>query len=163
MLDIVDENDQLLGTYSRDEVYANGLKYVRVIEVFIKNSDGKLWVPIRRSDKKIAPNGYDVGVGGHIEHGESELEAFRKEVSEEVGWDIDSLEWVALGKLGPKDGLNTISYIFEIKTDETPKLSADDFTSYEWLYPVELSDSIMAGHSAKSNILPLLKLVYGIS
>lgn len=159
MLDLVDADDKVIKTMSRDDIYAQDLKFVRVVEVFIRNSSGKLWIPVRLGSKRIAPGGYDVGIGGHVEHGETALEAFRKEVSEEAGWDIDDLKWHKLGKFGPKEKLNTISHVYEITTDTAPMLSADDFKSAEWLYPEEVISNINAGHPAKMNLVPLLRII----
>lgn len=163
VLDLVDENDQVIQTLTRDEIYAKDLKYVRVIELFIRNKDGKLWIPIRGLHKRIAPGGYDIGAGGHVEHGESYLDALRKEVAEELFWNIDDFEVKQLGKYGPKDGLNTISMVYEIETDTEPKLNPEDFISAEWITPKDLAVKIENGHPAKSNLLPLLKLVYSVS
>lgn len=162
ILDIVDENDNVIGTYPRAEIYERGLKYVRVVEAFIRNSSGELWIPIRREDKLIAPSGFDIGAAGHVEHGESYEEALRKEVMEEIGWDIDQLSIKPLGKYGPQYGLASVSQVYEIQTDETPPLNSDDFTSAEWLQPQELADRINAGHPAKSNLIALLRAIYDV-
>lgn len=163
LLDLVDQDDNVVGVFSRDELYARGLEnvnWVRVIEVFIKNSKGQLWVPIRIPTKRIAPNGFDVGVGGHVEHGETYDEAFGKELSEEVGWDAKQLDYKILGKFGPRDGLYTISQVYEIESDEAPVLNPEDFVSAEWMYPEEILMRIKEGHPAKMNLKRLLELVY---
>lgn len=162
ILDLVDENDQVFDTLPRDEIYANDLKHIRVIELFIRNKDGKLWIPIRGLHKRIAPGGFDVGAGGHVEHGESYEEALRKEVGEVLFWNIDEFKVVQLGKYGPKDGLNTVSMVCEIETGLEPTLNPEDFTSAEWITPSDLAIEITEGHPAKSNLLPLLKLVYKV-
>ena len=160
ILDLVNEDDEIVQTLLRDEIYANNMKYVRVVEIFIKNSEGKLWIPIRGSHKRIAPGGFDIGAAGHVEHGETYKEAMKKEVFEELYWNSDDFNVKEIGKFGPKNGLNTVSMVYEIETDIEPKLNPEDFTSAEWLTPVELSLKIKNGHPAKSNLLPLLKLVY---
>ncbi len=129
ILDLVDEDDKVINTLSRDKIYKNGLKYVRVVEGFIKNSSGKIWIPVRHGDKRIAPGGFDIGVGGHVEHGETYLQAFRKETQEELGWNIDTMNYRKVDKFGPKDGLNTVSMVYEIMTDTSPELNSDDFIS----------------------------------
>lgn len=162
MLDLVNENDEVIDTLPRDEIYDKGLEFVRVVEGFICNDRGELWLPVRGMHKRIAPGGFDIGVGGHVEHGETYLEAFRKETSEEVGWDIDMLKYREVGKFGPKDGLNTVSMVYEIKTNNSPELNPEDFTDAKWITPQDLADQIVAGHPAKMNLLLLLKLVYGV-
>ncbi len=166
ILDLVDADDNVIDTLSRDEIYTKNLyeQYcVRVIEVFIKNSKGQLWIPTRINTKRIAPGGYDIGVGGHVEHGETYLEAFKKEVYEEVGWNINDIVYKEIGKFSPKDGMyQTISAVYEIESEVAPEINSDDFSLAAWMYPQEVVDSIVAGHEAKMNLLPLLKLVYSV-
>lgn len=162
ILDLVDENDHVIDTRPRDEIYALGLKYVRTVDAFIRNDSGQLWVPIRQQNKTIAPGGFDIGAAGHVEHGESYDDAFAKEVHEELGWDVNRLVWRALGKYGPRDGLATVSQVYEIHTNETPPLNTDDFTGAAWLYPQEIAHKITAGHPAKSNLIILLQKIYKV-
>lgn len=162
MLNLVNENDEVYDIRSRDDVYAHGLQYVRVVDAFIRNEAGEFWIPIRTDDKVIAPGGYDTGAAGHVEAGESYEEAFRKEVFEELGWNIDDLEWKQLAKLGPKDGLATVSMVYEITTRDEPAANPDDFKAAEWMTLTALASRIKAGHPAKSNILPILANVYDV-
>lgn len=163
MLDLVDADDNLIKVVPRDEVYEKNLEFVRVIDAFISNAEGKIWIPTRHMQKRIMPGGFDMGVGGHVEHGETYLDAFRKEVKEELGWDIDSLDYREVGKFGPRDGLfQVVSTVYEIKSKLAPEINPDDFIEAEWLFPQEVADKILAGHPAKMNLLPLLKLVYGV-
>lgn len=162
ILDLVDEDDNVIDTLPRKDIYEQGLKYLRTVDAFIKNSKGQLWIPIRTDDKAYAPGGFDVGVGGHIEHGEEVIEALRKEVREEVGWDIDDLEYKELGKFGPREGMATFSHVYEIITNVTPPLNPEDFKSAAWMTPQEAADAIKAGHPAKSNLIVLLQNVYRV-
>ena len=45
ILDLVNENDEIIGNMPRSEVYAKNLNNFRVINCFIKNKEGKLWIP----------------------------------------------------------------------------------------------------------------------
>jgi isopentenyldiphosphate isomerase len=162
MLDLVNEDDEIIDTLSRDEIYLKALKFVRVVNVFIKNDQGEIWIPTRAAHKQIAPNGYDVGVGGHVEHGESYEAALAKEVKEEIGWDIASLEYREIGKYGPREGLSCVSMIYEINTNSQPELNPEDFSEAKWMTPGDLAQDIRDGHLAKSDLLPLLKIAYNI-
>lgn len=162
ILDLVNEDDEVIDTLSRDEIYLNDLKYVRVVNVFIKNDKGEIWIPTRTPHKQIAPNGYDVGVGGHVEHGESYEETFAKEVKEEIGWSIKTLRYREIGKYGPREGLGCFSMIYEIHSNEQPDLNPEDFSESNWMIPGDVVRSIQEGHLAKSDLLPLLKIAYGV-
>ena len=162
ILDLVNEDDDVIATLSRDEIYLKNLKYVRVVNIFIKNDKGELWIPTRAAHKQIAPNGYDVGVGGHVEHGESYEEAFAKEMKEEIGWDVKSLRYREIGKYGPREGLSCISMIYEVNSNTEPKLNLEEFSEASWMALDDVVRRIQDGHLAKSDLLPLLKIAYNV-
>lgn len=45
ILDVVNENDEVIGNMPRSEVCEKRLNNFRVINCFIKNNAGKLWTP----------------------------------------------------------------------------------------------------------------------
>lgn len=155
MLDLVDENNVVYDTRPRSEIYAKHLDYVRTIDALIVGNDGRLWIPLRTDDKVIFPNAFDVGVGGHIEHGMTDDETFRKEFQKEVGWDIDDFKWEKIGTYGPPDGFGTWSTIYIVHSDEDPVFNPEDFKSAERLSMDEIMTRIAGGQAAKDN-LPLI-------
>jgi len=70
-LDLVDLQDSVIGRKLRSEVYAEHLSNFRVVNAFVLNSKGELWIPRRTADKRIFPLCLDMSVGGHVESGES--------------------------------------------------------------------------------------------
>ena len=58
-LDLVDENDTVIGKKLRSEIYAEGLLNFRVINVFLINSKGQIWIPRRTASKAIFPSALD--------------------------------------------------------------------------------------------------------
>ena len=52
LLDLVDENDHVIGVMRRSEVYGKKLRNIRVINAFIVNSKGELWIPRRTAHKR---------------------------------------------------------------------------------------------------------------
>jgi len=52
LLDLVDRNDKVIGREKRSIVYAKRLSNFRVINAFIRNSQGELWIPRRTAVKK---------------------------------------------------------------------------------------------------------------
>ena len=82
ILDVVDGFDNIIGTIDRedyDQLLAQPDRFIRAADLLIMNEEGKLWVPIRTADKRIAPNGYDYGAGGHVESGEDYLSTIIRE------------------------------------------------------------------------------------
>jgi isopentenyldiphosphate isomerase len=134
MLDLVDENDNVIGQKTRSAIYAEKLSNFRVINAFVVNSRGQIWIPRRSSHKRIFPLCLDMSVGGHVESGESYEQAFKRETAEELNLDISKTGYRLLGKLTPeKHGVSAFMEVYEIKLDAVPDFNKDDFTEFFWL------------------------------
>jgi isopentenyl-diphosphate delta-isomerase len=161
-LDLVDENDVVIGKKLRSEIYIEGLRNFRVVNVFLKNSKGKLWIPRRTAHKAIAPLGLDLSAAGHVESGETYDDTFKREVREELNIDIAKIPHRMLGRVTPKDGFHCFEYVYEIMSDEIPEYNQDDFLEYFWLSPKEVVEKIEGGDLAKSDVAPLVKRFYHV-
>ena len=160
-LDLVDEDDQVIGRKLRSEIYAEGLSNFRVINAFIVNTKGELWIPRRALTKRIYPLCLDMSVGGHVESGEIYDQAFARETKEEVNLEIAKVPWRFLGKLTPRqDKVSAYMHVYEIQWNATPLYSLDDFVEDFWLTPRALLDRIAAGDRAKSDLPKLVKRFY---
>jgi len=156
LLDLVDENDQVIGTILRSKsmlVHREGRGYLRAAELFIRNTDGQLWIPRRSMKKSIAPGGLDYSASGHVASGESYEEALRREVKEELNLDIkwESLKLIhKFPPVGDEPKFFRAVYIYE--SDEVPDFNRDDFTEYYWLTPEELLTKLEASELAKRSL-----------
>ncbi len=159
-LDLIDADDKVIGRKLRSDIYAEGLKNFRVINVFLKNSKEELWIPRRTAHKATAPLALDFSASGHVSSGESYEEAFAKEVQEELNIDVSKVPYKELAYLTHKDGFDLFMKIFEIQSDETPQYNPDDFTEAFWLTPQELLRRIEKGDLAKTDIPTLVKRFY---
>ena len=160
-LDLVDENDNVIGKKLRSEVYAEGLSNFRVVNAFLVNSEGKLWLPRRGAHKRIFPSCLDMSMGGHVESGETYDFSFKRELSEELNIDADKTPWKLLGHLTPqKDGVAAFMNVYEIQTDQAPDYNPDDYTEYYWMTPQELFESIDKGEKTKGDLPKLVKIFY---
>ncbi len=169
MLDLVNENDEVVGAMERELIYQKGLLNLRdeegvsfrVIDAFIKNSEGKLFVPRRHPDKRLFPQRLDVSVGGHVTSGDSYDETFAKEAQEELNIDISHLKYKILGKMSPfTDGVSAFTTVYEIESDETPDYNPEDFIEHFWLTPKELMERIEGGDLGKGNLPKIVKKFY---
>ena len=86
-LDLVDANDNVIGRELRSVIYKEGVSNFRVVNGFIRNYQGDLWIPIRKSDKRIFPNAFDFSVGEHVESDEPYDDAFKRGMTEELNLD----------------------------------------------------------------------------
>ena len=83
-LDIVDENDIVVGQDTRENIHAKGLLH-REIHVWFVTPDGQMIFQHRAKDKDTYPDLLDATVGGHVEPGMSYEETAVKEMEEETG------------------------------------------------------------------------------
>ncbi|MFE4173097.1 NUDIX hydrolase [Streptomyces sp. NPDC056909] len=84
ILDIVDENDRVVGQAPRGEIYAKGLRH-RCVFVLVRDPEDRVFVHRRTAGKLAFPSLYDMFVGGVVGAGESYDDAALREAEEELG------------------------------------------------------------------------------
>lgn len=163
LLDVVDQTDIVIGKKPRSFFYEHGLSNFRVINCFLKNSRGQLWIPRRTAQKKLFPLHLDVSVGGHVQSGENYESAFIRELKEELNIDEFQISYQIVGYLTPhKNRVSAFMTVYEIVTDETPSFNQDDFIEAMWITPKSLRELIISGEPTKSDLPKLLKFIYNI-
>jgi isopentenyl-diphosphate delta-isomerase len=98
LLDIVDENDVIIGQDTRENVHKKGLLH-REVHIWFITPDGNIIFQHRAKDKDTYPDLLDATVGGHVEPGESYLDAAVKETMEETGLKLNQADLHELKKL----------------------------------------------------------------
>ncbi|PTA67914.1 NUDIX hydrolase [Deinococcus arcticus] len=160
-LDLVNERDEVVGTVTRGDAWARRLP-VRVVNAFVVNGAGQLWIPRRTPSKRVFPRCLDMSVGGHVERGESYEAAFRRETQEELNLDLDTVPWREVAAFSPFDTpLSAFMRVYEIRSDVAPAFNPDDFSGAEWLTPAEVLARIAAGDPAKGDLAELIRRCYG--
>ena len=164
LLDIVDVQDQVIGTMLRSQVYEKKMfKSIRSSWLMIKNQDGKLWIPRRSSRKKVLPNFLDGSVVGHVSSGETYEQTLIRETQEEINLDITNLPYKKLGKLNPnKDNSFCFSMVYELQVHNSFSLNynKDDFSEFFWLSPKEIFQKIKQGEKVKDTVQVVLQKFY---
>ena len=83
-LDVLDENGNYTGkSEERQVVHNDGLWHIHV-GVWIMNKKGELLFQKRSMEKKVNPGKWS-RTGGHVDSGETPLEAIQRETYEEIG------------------------------------------------------------------------------
>lgn len=98
MLEVVDENDKVIGLETREKVHREGLLH-REIHIWFITPEAEIVFQHRAKDKDTYPDKLDATVGGHVEPGISYDDTAIKECSEETGIDIDRSKLVLLTKM----------------------------------------------------------------
>lgn len=89
LIDILDENGNKTGeATTRKQIHEKGLWH-RIIVVSIIDKNGHILMQQRSMDKESNPGKWDVSVAGHVSSGQTSIEAAIREVSEEVGIEIN--------------------------------------------------------------------------
>lgn len=83
-LNIIDENDNVTGKDTRENIHKDGLLH-REIHIWIYNKKGEVLFQRRAKTKETNPNLLSVSVGGHVEIGDDYLRTAIKELEEETG------------------------------------------------------------------------------
>ena len=159
-LDLVNERDEVTGRVTREDAWARRLP-VRVVNAFLVNARGQLWIPRRTQTKRTFPGCLDMSVGGHVESGESYEQAFRRETREELNLNVDDLPWREIAAFSPfQTSLSTFMRVYELRADEAPAFNTADFSGAEWLTPAELLERVARGDPAKGDLAELVRRCY---
>ncbi|MCU0660452.1 MAG: NUDIX domain-containing protein [Candidatus Pacebacteria bacterium] len=128
MLEVIDENDTVIGLETRKKVHQDGLLH-REIHIWFFSPQGELIFQHRAKDKDTYPDKLDATVGEHVEPKMSYEETAIKECKEETGIDIDLNKLVFLTKMRKKS------------VDEATNLTNNTIRSqYAYLYEGAISN-----------------------
>lgn len=142
-VDVVNENDEVVGSTSKQEAHEKSLLHRTVISEVI-NSNGR-WTLVKQSSDRQDTGQYVSPIGGHVVSGESEDEALKREAEEEYGLKGE-FKFQLKGKkifnreiLGRKE--NHYFILYEIYTDKEPILN-EESVGYETFSMDELKASL---------------------
>jgi 8-oxo-dGTP pyrophosphatase MutT (NUDIX family) len=98
VLNIVNDNDVIIGEQSREEIHRSGLLH-REVHVYFITPKREIIFQQRALDKDTFPGLLDATVGGHVEIGQSYKETALKESEEETGIKINPEDLVLINKI----------------------------------------------------------------
>lgn len=101
LLEVVDNEDQVIGLETRGKIHQEGLLH-REIHVWFITPNGEIIFQHRAKDKDTYPDLLDATVGGHVEPKMSYEETAIKECLEETGLNIDLRKLFFLKKMTKK-------------------------------------------------------------
>jgi isopentenyldiphosphate isomerase len=138
ILDIVDENDEVVGQARRGDAYARGLRH-RAAFIQVRDARGRLFVHRRTPTKLVFPSLYDMFVGGVVGAGETYDDAALREAEEELG--VSGLPRpVFLFKFLYDDGAGQTwwSAVYEARCDLPVNPQAEEVAWYGFLPEAEV-------------------------
>lgn len=100
-LEIINENDEVIGLESRKIVHQKGLLH-REIHIWFMTLSGEIIFQHRAKDKDTYPDKLDATVGGHVDPGMTYDETALKEGKEETGINLDLSKLKLIKKMRKK-------------------------------------------------------------
>ncbi|WP_223033420.1 NUDIX hydrolase [Hanstruepera marina] len=96
-IDIVDKNGEPTGqTALKSEIHSKGF-YHNTAHVWLYTATGDILLAQRAASKAICPLLWDVSVAGHVDAGETIIEAAIRETQEEIGLTLNESELHKIG------------------------------------------------------------------
>lgn len=87
---LIDQDGQVVGRAARAYCHGGSMALHPVVHLHVMDREGRLYLQKRSMKKDIAPGRWDTSVGGHVDYGESLLEAVKREAREELGVGINN-------------------------------------------------------------------------
>ena len=114
-LDIVNDQDEVIGRATRKEVYQKRLQH-RIVHVLIFNKQDEMLLQLRAKTVSFCPLHWSTAVGGHVQTGESYEEAADRECVEELG-KTTKLEFFSKDRY-QIEGVKKFLVVYKAKTDQ---------------------------------------------
>lgn len=141
LLDLVNDQDQVIGQIGRYEALSKGIKNIRVAHLFVFTPEGKIIVPVRSANRKMYPNCYDFSTSGYVGAGESYDEGIKRETEEELG--ITGVNLEPIGHLSPNElGTSSFSMIYRLVYDGELNYDKKGIAEILQLEPQEIAERI---------------------
>lgn len=138
----VNDNDKVVGQGPIQDYVRLGY-CARVSKVFITNGVGQLLIQKRSKKVVSSPSKWDQSAAGHVDKGESYLQAAKRELFEEMGINAVDLKEIAEYQTSDDhpDGLNKrFFHIFTGSYDGEVKIDKKEVSDYRWISLMKLEE-----------------------
>lgn len=150
-LTILDTQGNACGQRPRSIVHAQGLRH-GVIHLWVFGKQGAemgLWLQRRALDRPLYPGWYDLAATGHIDAGETPLEAVLREAQEECGLRLCAADVIGLERsfhqkyARPDGGLDDeIAHIFIHKIEEPVFCTGPEVMEMRWVSCAAFAEAV---------------------
>jgi len=132
---VVNEKDEVIGTMPRDKAHRDGTPH-RIAVIYLENDKGEILAQIRKNGRT------DHSAAGHLDPGESYLDAAKRELREELGVENIELKEIGTGKSLDVNELKGIrvTHVFKVfvAKAEPKELQKEEVSSVYWKKPLEI-------------------------
>lgn len=133
---LVDEKNNILGTMPKAKVHHKETPLHRAFSVFLFNKDGKLLIQQRSRKKKTWPLAWSNSCCGHPKLNESNIDAAKRRIKEELGIGVENIEEAAYYRYKfSKDGImeNEICPILMGTVENEININKDEVEAVKWI------------------------------
>lgn len=132
---LVNENDEQIGLMEKIEAHKKALLH-RAFSVFVYNNEGEIMLQQRALSKYHSPGLWTNTCCSHQKEGESNIEAGKRRLMEEMGFTTDLEETISFIYKAPFDnGLSEHEYDYILigKYDDEPNINPDEVAAWKWM------------------------------
>lgn len=140
VVDVVDENDNVIGTSTKGEVNSNPSLWHREICVIIYDNQGRVLVQQRSKNKKHNPLVWTLSVAGHVPSGETYERAAHRELKEELGIGTELNVYEKQAFHLPTETQIITSYLGKFPQGETITINKNEVETYRFVSEGELEE-----------------------
>jgi len=141
---LVDDNDNRIGLMPKLEAHQKGILH-RAFSVFIINDNNELMLQQRALHKYHSPGLWTNTCCSHQRDGESSLEAGKRRLKEEMGFDVELRETVSFIYTAPFDnGLteHEFDHILVGNYNDSPIFNEEEVMAWKWMNLEEVKEDI---------------------
>lgn len=134
---LVNENDEPIGLMPKMEAHEKALLH-RAFSVFVMNGKGETMLQQRAKDKYHSPLLWTNTCCSHQREGESNIEAGKRRLKEEMGFTTELKELFSFIYKAPFDnGLteHEFDHVMIGSYDGTPNINPDEVANWKWMQP----------------------------
>lgn len=154
---LVDENDRILGSITREKAHSASKHIHRAVGIFVVNEKNEMLMQKRSKKKDMEEGKWSYAVGGHVTKGQTYKEAAQRELEEELGVKA-SVKFItkALFKM-KKETEYLVLYKANVPNNIHLLLDKDEVEQIKWIKINKLKEFIKTYQTAIWT-LPALKL-----
>ncbi len=141
---LVNKNDQQIGLMPKMEAHEKARLH-RAFSVFILNESGEIMLQQRAADKYHSPLLWTNTCCSHQREGESNLEAGKRRLQEEMGFTVELKELFSFIYKAPFDnGLteHELDHVMIGHYNEEPIINPEEVENWKWMTPSEIQQDI---------------------
>jgi len=117
--------------------------FTRSVHIILKNKTGLLLIAKRAKSKRVYPNLYTSTAGGHVEVGESYLQAAKRELEEETGLkNLPLLDYGYFRVINTEERAHHHLFVATIDTSTHVGIDESEVQNYKWTKPAVILSRI---------------------